>query len=262
MKEHGGEKIIKKYGCVRRALQSIYPHHKWLPWKFTERVPSGYWDDPQSQRSYIEWLGEELKVRRMEDWYSVTMKDAMKNGGATLVMTKYNGSPFEMISSILSEHKWEMQKLKGYWNDVENHRSFVKNRLTKELKIEKMSEWYNVKLKEIVEKGGGSLMERYNNSPSKMITTVMSEHNWNMKEFKNRKVWNDIENQKEHLARLAKELKIKRMEEWYEVGAAQIREKGGDVLLWKYEHSPSKMITSILSEHKWDHKRFRQRRGK
>jgi hypothetical protein len=68
-----------------RALSSIYPHTTWHHWKFhqtpvknicflfvfTDSKKGHFWDSYQNCRSYMEWLGDELKVDKYEDWYKV-----------------------------------------------------------------------------------------------------------------------------------------------------------------------------------------------
>src|SRR5580693_3523537 len=60
------------HGSLRKALQSVYPHHDWLTWKFVEAVPSGYWDNMENQRKFMDYLGKQLGFNKMDEWYQVT----------------------------------------------------------------------------------------------------------------------------------------------------------------------------------------------
>lgn len=52
---------------------TVFSDYEWLPWKFNT-VPKGFWDDKENVKKYMNWLGNQLNVNTMEDWYRVTMK--------------------------------------------------------------------------------------------------------------------------------------------------------------------------------------------
>ena len=52
-------------------MTTVYPEHKWLPWKF-ETCPRNFWADIKNQREFMDWAGKELKLQDMSDWYNVT----------------------------------------------------------------------------------------------------------------------------------------------------------------------------------------------
>lgn len=52
-----------------KFLRSAYPDYNWLPWKFNEKLSKAYWKDLQNQRQYFDWLGQQLGVQKLEDWY-------------------------------------------------------------------------------------------------------------------------------------------------------------------------------------------------
>ncbi len=58
-----------------KALRSVYPEHDWHPWMF-HSVPHNYWQDDsglQNQRDYVKWLGNEIGIRKHEEWYTVSI---------------------------------------------------------------------------------------------------------------------------------------------------------------------------------------------
>ncbi len=66
------------------ALTSVYPEHKFNGWQF-QNVSKGYWQNVDNQREYMGWLGAQLKVEKMEDWYKIRARDVIPHGGASLL---------------------------------------------------------------------------------------------------------------------------------------------------------------------------------
>jgi hypothetical protein len=68
--------------------------------------------------------------------------------------------------------------------------------------------------------------------------------------------WNNIENQKGYLEKLAEELNIKQMEDRYNIKVKLITAKGGASLLSKYGSSPSKLLATIYPQHQLEMSKF------
>ena len=79
----------------------------------------------------------------MEDWYNITVKDLVVNGGKTLLNLS-QGSPSKLISSVFDEHKWEMWKFgsapKNFWEDATNKKKYIEW-LGGVLNIKNMEDW-------------------------------------------------------------------------------------------------------------------------
>ncbi len=54
-------------------LSTIYPEHKWLPWKFAAAQP-GFWGDKNNQKLFLDWVEKELNIQEKSDWYKVSQK--------------------------------------------------------------------------------------------------------------------------------------------------------------------------------------------
>lgn len=253
--EKGGSGLLFKYdNSPSKMITSLLNEHSWEIDKFTRR-PKGYLGDLMKQRNYLEDLGKELNIKKMEDWYRVSIAQIAEKRGQSLLM-KYNKSPSKMITSIFSDHEWDMEKFakmpKGYYMNEKLQRDMM-DRLGKELNIKEMEDWYHVTKPQIYEKGGGRLLEKYQQSPSKMITSVLNEHEWEMQKFahKPKNFWESMESQRGFLKTMKKELKIVKMGSWRKITKSQIIEKGGGSLLTRYGGSPYKMMTSVFPEHNW-----------
>eukprot|EP01118_Nematostelium_gracile_P013001 TRINITY_DN4844_c0_g1_i1.p1 TRINITY_DN4844_c0_g1~~TRINITY_DN4844_c0_g1_i1.p1 ORF type:complete len:165 (-),score=29.29 TRINITY_DN4844_c0_g1_i1:56-529(-) len=135
-----------------------------------------------------------------------------------------------MITSILSDHAWNFwefnQTPKGIWTDMQMQREFL-HHFAKELKMTRMEDWYNITTAQIYQHKGAGLFEKYQKSPSKMITSVLTDHEWDLWRFNQapKGIWDDLRTRAEFMKYLTKELKIAKMEDWYHITAMQIIER-------------------------------------
>jgi hypothetical protein len=60
----------------------------------------------------------------------------------------------------------------------------------KQLGFKCFEDWYKVKYFQLVEKGGIGLLKKYEGSPSKLVTSVYSQFQWNFSNFKRNK-WSE-----------------------------------------------------------------------
>src|SRR5690349_19459903 len=80
---YGGESMLKNhYGTsIYRALRFVYPSHYWMPYKF-KKAPSGAIQsalfDTEHRKILFDWLGEQLNVNCLDDWYRVSMEQVSK----------------------------------------------------------------------------------------------------------------------------------------------------------------------------------------
>lgn len=77
LKNNHGESLLYYYdNSFVKLLSSVYPDFNWLPWKFI--TPTEYWNDKNNIKKYINWLTEQLNIKSMEDWYSVSVQVSIK----------------------------------------------------------------------------------------------------------------------------------------------------------------------------------------
>ena len=108
--------LISKYNnSPYQLLISVFPEHNWLFWKFGQ-APSGSWNSNENQLKYIYWLGETLGYTTMEDWYDITVNDVFYNYGSGLLTRHYNGSPYQLLSSVYPNYKWERSKFRKQYS--------------------------------------------------------------------------------------------------------------------------------------------------
>src|SRR5689334_21048249 len=114
--KHGGNGLLCYYnGSPSKALQGVYPDHKWMVWRFG-KVPKDYWDHLQGdhfeKKRMLDWLGEQLSITKMDDWYRVSLEQIRKV--VPLSRLNNNSSVSNMLRSVYPEHKWDMEKLSKY----------------------------------------------------------------------------------------------------------------------------------------------------
>ena len=66
-----GSGLLLKYGnSPSKTIQSIFPEHNWLAWKF-RKVPDGFWISNDNAIIFMNWLSKELKINSLDDWYHI-----------------------------------------------------------------------------------------------------------------------------------------------------------------------------------------------
>jgi hypothetical protein len=190
VKTYGGSGLLHHIysNSLLKALEDVYQYHSWLPWKFSERVRAGYWNELHHQRKFLNWLGLQLDFDHMDDWYKVTQKQIINNGGSGLLF-KYNDSPSKLITSVFHDYPWDESRFTrrniifaGHWDSADNRIAFL-DRLGKSLGFNHMEDWYGITKKEIKKNGGSSLLEKYGGEPSKLVMSLYQNHCWNSSKF-------------------------------------------------------------------------------
>jgi hypothetical protein len=69
-------------------LKVIYPEHHWQ--NFSPKTSR--WNDVKVQREFLENLGKELGISKLEDWNNVSSKTVMDAGG-WFIRRYYRGLP-------------------------------------------------------------------------------------------------------------------------------------------------------------------------
>ena len=64
----------------------------------------------------MNWLGEKLGYTTTEDWYEISVYDIFYNYGSGLISNKYNGSPYQLLSSVYPNYKWERSKFRKQYS--------------------------------------------------------------------------------------------------------------------------------------------------
>lgn len=253
--KNGGSQLLEKYGdSCSEVIISAYPEYDWTIWKF-ERVPRCYWNHEENRRSFLDWIGQQLGFKNLDDWYNITAKDILDNGGQEL-LGQYGGLSNKIIQDVYRDHVWDSNRFldtKMELDDNSHHKRFL-DKIGKALGFKNMEDWYKISHKNMIDMGGSSILHKYGNSPAKLIQSVYPQHDWKMWKFKRDAggTWSQLEQQQrfELVQWLAKELKIESLDEWYRISWSQISEKLPLDIFKKYPLE--QLLTETYPFHKWD----------
>ncbi len=83
--KHGGSGLLLRYhNSLIKALKAIYPDVEWKEFLF-RHVPRSYWKEKRHHQDYMEWLGKQLNVQKMDDWYAVGSNTVLKRKGGSIL---------------------------------------------------------------------------------------------------------------------------------------------------------------------------------
>jgi hypothetical protein len=87
-------------------LNTLYPDHSWKIWKFKHI----FWNqlDQSQTKELIQWLGKELRIQNMDDWYRVSWAQ-IREVVSTDIFKQY---PLEnLLQETYPNYKWDVSKI-------------------------------------------------------------------------------------------------------------------------------------------------------
>jgi hypothetical protein len=109
--KNGGAGLMTKFAnSPLQALRHIYPQHEWLPWKFS-KSSRHFWDSNNNQKFFLNWLGKELHINEMDDWYRVSHVAIKRMAPLTSIIL--SGGLMQILVKSYPEHHWNIQKFCG-----------------------------------------------------------------------------------------------------------------------------------------------------
>lgn len=181
----GGRQLLRQAkNSVIRLVQSSYPEHEWLPWKFSHIGPAT-WNDEQNVHRFFLWAqGEsQLKLESLDGWYQVRTSEIKKLGGASLLQKKFNGSLIKALTSVFPSHAWLEWKFRStpmkWWKDIKNQRKYMQWLGETVVKVKSMEDWYRLRKAHLVENDGARLIGGYyKNSCFLLLRSCFPNHEW------------------------------------------------------------------------------------
>jgi hypothetical protein len=123
----------------------------------------GYWLEKHNHVTFLDQLWKKLGLKRMEDWYEVTLNTLIDHG-ANGILSKYSFSPSKMLLEVYPNHDWIIWKFKcvpqGFWDNAGNRKEFL-NWLEKQMYITKWTDWYRISQKQISKVASTTVIQRY-----------------------------------------------------------------------------------------------------
>jgi hypothetical protein len=250
--------IIKEFGSHIKALECIYPHHNWIVGKFKYLSPK-YWEKMENQRNYMDWLGVQLGITHLSQWYHISPRYIAKYGGDRLIKKIYKNSLASALESIYSEEKWHFSK--SFRKDlpqrakksISNQREIF-DRLGNQLGIKEMTDWGYVTNADIRSLGGVSILKHYyHGSLSRALENVYPDHKWvhHLPKRKSKGHWMSMVNRKSYFLRLGEKFGFKDLSDWYKISRDDIDSNGGAGLLEYYCNSPMRALQDVYPKYNW-----------
>lgn len=124
-----GRRLMQLYGnSAHHVVMGVYSEHRWDEWKFVQ-TPTEWWDHYDNQRRYFDTLRRELGLHdSMESLYRISAADILSHGGGAL-LTRYNWSPWAIVSSLYPEHEWLPWRFssppRNWWTDFSLRRKYL-----------------------------------------------------------------------------------------------------------------------------------------
>ena len=87
------------------GIKECFPQYDWKEWLFV-MAPVKFWKDKRNHRRYMQWLGEQLGVRRIEDWYHATTEDFRRHAGGSFLFC-YRSSVSLAVKACMPHHDWK-----------------------------------------------------------------------------------------------------------------------------------------------------------
>jgi hypothetical protein len=211
--ENGGAQLLKRYGgSISQLMSSV------LMETSSNKIVSKNWESREIRRKFMEDLGHQLGFQKMEDWYTITSRKIKGHGGAGL-LAKYGGSPSKLVIDVFKDFKWRtlMFNTAGkYWESKDNERDYL-DYLGNRLGLKQMKDWYNISVKQFSET---SLIQKYSNSPAKLLRAVYYNHSWSPSKFNIKlkdNYWAIKDNRVALITLLTEKLHVMDLEEWYQI---------------------------------------------
>jgi hypothetical protein len=195
-------------------------------WKPDKRVPMNYWKNSSNHREFLDYLGSQLGITKMEDWYSVKKQHFMAWGGSSLLHHHHFHSPSKLLQSAYPLHPWLLHKFHKsphrYWSQLKNQKEYLEW-LGHHLHFHCWEDWYNLKLKDIKSTGGSGLLSKYGDSPRKIVENVFSDVAWQRWRFRSVDFVLSDSEKREIVGWIKNRMQIIGMQEWFRISKKQWR---------------------------------------
>jgi hypothetical protein len=242
---------------IYKALKKLYPQHEWNPLKFMH-VPKGVWKVKKVQKDALERFGSERGVKTLDDWYSVSSRDATKE--LSFITKYYKGSLALALSQIYPQHQWDLSRFvktpQGYWRDEEVQRKALE-KAAEELGVKELDDWYKVTSMDVARKKLWFILMYHNNSRYQALKTLYPQHDWDPLRFRTtpKGHFKTIHAQKDALERLARQFGVKRLDDWYSVPSMDVKRELSFIVKY-YDGSFFNVLSRLYPHHIWDEKKL------
>ena len=202
--------------------------------------PPNYWNEQQNVINYLGEIREKYKLRTEEDWNSLTQKQIMSLGGATLLK---KNSLYDLKCIGYPEGKFKKPqnpKPIGYWENKKNIIQILKE-ISEKYNLNTIEDWSSLNQKQIKSSGYGTILSKYSMYEIKCMACPEGKLYFRS-ENKPLKYWENKNNVIEFLNQIKEKYNLKSPYDWNVLTQKQIQSSGGRSLFQKYSMYDLKCI--------------------
>eukprot|EP01118_Nematostelium_gracile_P001159 TRINITY_DN1119_c0_g3_i1.p1 TRINITY_DN1119_c0_g3~~TRINITY_DN1119_c0_g3_i1.p1 ORF type:complete len:421 (+),score=92.33 TRINITY_DN1119_c0_g3_i1:78-1340(+) len=199
----------------------------------------------ERDKQFVERL---IKSLGLKDHRSLKRKEIVSSGGNS-ILQRYNNSVKSLLATLFPSDQLDTES-----DHLSTNRLFLEKLATK-LKFTSKEDFYGLKVKDLEEDGGHSILSSHHRSPANVVMETFPEHPWEIQRFRKPSGhFNSIENRRKYLKFLEISLKIREMEDWYRLKNSDFY--NAEEFLSKYGNSVPRLLQSEFPEHQWERSKF------
>jgi hypothetical protein len=156
-------------------------------------------------------------------------------------------------NSLTFPNKRESPKISfGNWKDITRCKDCL-DRIKIQLGLQHWNDWYSVRNHQVIQLGGGGLLQYFGGSLSSSLTSIYPNHNWEPWKFHQiqRGLWKKEKEVQRFVVWLENQLEIKEISDWYRINRQVIRRVAPTTIM-EYHGSLYAFLTKIYPQHNWD----------
>lgn len=230
--------------------------------------PKGYWNDPDTRRSFWEKVAKERGVERPEDWKNVSRAVVAALGGRGLLKRYGDSVPLAVADAFpeleLNPEELRRNRPSGHWLVAENCRRVLEE-VKKEVGIVRKEDWKKVVNQDLLRMGHGSMLAKHGNSLLSVLRFAYPEEDWEEAECRavhGAGYWDNAMNRRAFMEKVAATYGVEKKEDWRRVTNESVIKAGGSTLLRRFNSNVMELLRNVFPEEEWEERDVRPKVAK
>ena len=249
---------------INKLLLTLYPHHNWQFNQLSKFNSRNYFKSLENQRKFMDDLFIKLKLNSLDDWYEISRKKIVINGGKVLLLQYYKNDKEKLLSSIFPHHNWDWKNhnqeifktKKGYFSLIENQKIFMR-KLFYHFKLNKLEDLIFLTKRNFAKIGGKILLIHYYKGDIQLLlSSLFPNYPWEsdlLLTKDSNEYFKSLINQRKFMDNLFIKLQLETKDDWIFVSQCKfIKNQGKSLLFHYYDKDMQKMLKSIYPDHDWN----------